>query len=240
MTTTLRPELERPMPHAMSSLPVHRGFPVPWFVAWLPTGEPEFRAMDPKKLRLAVGQDKPGHGVSADRARCWTCGGAMRSALGLHTFAFLIGPMCAVNRISAEPPSHKACAEWSARNCPFLSRPQMVRREDERVNAELIVQHAAGQAITRNPGVALVWPTTRYTILPDERGRGYLFDIGAPSQRPTWWACGRPATRAEVQASIDSGLPLLAATCDQEEDPTACREALRVAVEKAMPFLPTP
>jgi hypothetical protein len=36
-------------------------------------------------------------------------------------WSFVVGPMCGINRNSAEPPSHKECAQWSARNCPFLS-----------------------------------------------------------------------------------------------------------------------
>jgi hypothetical protein len=217
MTDTLRPELERPMPRMISTLPVFRGYPVPWFVDHYPDGTPEFRAMDPAKWRLAVSLQEP---------RCWTCGGPLKSRSGyLDTFAFLIGPMCAINRVSAEPPSHVECAEWSARNCPFLSRPQARRREDEFINVEKGKDAVAGHMIPRNPGVSLVWPCARYTIFNDGKGKP-LIEVGDLIWSPTWWAEGRPATRAEIVASIDSGLPLLEATTASEADPEAARREL--------------
>src|SRR5262245_2742625 len=103
--TILRPELP-PVPERMRKLPLHRGYPVPWFVEWI-EGVPDFRIMDGRKLVRAVKEK-----------RCWVCGELMGSYL-----AFTIGPMCAVNRISAEPPSHRECASFSARGCPFLTRP---------------------------------------------------------------------------------------------------------------------
>ena len=36
--STYRPELE-PLPDRMKRLPVHRGYPVPWFVEWVRTVE---------------------------------------------------------------------------------------------------------------------------------------------------------------------------------------------------------
>src|SRR5215510_204714 len=112
-----------PLPRRMQSLPVSdRGFPVPWFVPWV-NGQPEFRAMDGRKFELAVG-----------KKLCWVCG----QPLGTR-FAFVVGPMCGINRISSEPPSHRECAEFSAMGCPFLSMPKMVRRDDSDI-AELKVE----------------------------------------------------------------------------------------------------
>src|SRR5215831_18617572 len=111
MLMTLRPELP-PLPRRMKALPVDRGYPVPWFVEWI-DGVPDFRIMDGRKLVRAV------------RERlCWVCGQPLGSFL-----AFTVGPMCAVNRISSEPPSHRDCAVFSAKACPFLTRPTMRRRE---------------------------------------------------------------------------------------------------------------
>lgn len=59
---TLRPELPY-LPRTMRELPVDkRGYPVPWFVDWI-NGEPEFRAMDRRKLFRAVKENL-----------CWVCG----------------------------------------------------------------------------------------------------------------------------------------------------------------------
>lgn len=197
----MRPELS-PLPRHMQTLPVDaRGYPVPWFVEWI-NGVPEFRAMDPAKWRLALTQ-----------SRCWVCGGT----LGRHR-VFVIGPMCAVNRVTSEPPCHRECAEWSARNCPFLSRPQMVRREDETINNAMAETGSAGCALTRNPGVALLWITHRGAYRAFKAGgggTGYLFELDAPDD-VGWYCEGRPATRAEVLASIDSGLPLLRKPAEQE------------------------
>lgn len=154
MHHVLRPDLTRPLPSRIAALPIDaRGYPVPWFVPWLADGTPEFRAMDIEKWGLAV----------RDR-RCWICGGPLGRWL-----TFPVGPMCGINRTSAEPPSHLDCATWSACNCPFLSRPQMRRREDETFGPEL-AKEQAGFAITRNPGVTLVWTTRSYEVFHDGRG----------------------------------------------------------------------
>jgi hypothetical protein len=225
--TNLRPELEMPLPNAMGNLPVFRGYPVPWFVDWLPDGTPEFRAMDPDKWKRAVNPRDP---------RCWVCGGPMKSRLGfMSTFAFTIGPMCAINRVSSEPPSHVECAEWSARNCPFLSRPHAVRRDHD-IDPERW-KAVAGHGITRNPGVSLVWKCTRYTIFNDGNGKP-LIEVGDLSASPTWWAEGRPATRAEIMHSIDTGFPLLEATLAQEADLDGARTELHRRRDIALKLLP--
>src|SRR4051812_26745029 len=104
MSTELRPELEA-LPAKMAHLPVYRGYPVPWFVEWF-SGVPDFRQIRTAARLAAVQQH-----------RCWVCGGKIAGRFGYaETFAFVVGPMCALNRISAEPPSHHICASWSARN----------------------------------------------------------------------------------------------------------------------------
>jgi hypothetical protein len=186
----LRPELEA-LPPRIARLPVDgRGYPVPWFVAW-ENGAPEFRVADGEKWARAV----------RDRL-CWVCGDPLGAYL-----VFVIGPMCGINRTTAEPPCHRECAEWSARNCPFLTRPQMVRREDEIVNNERHAKEGAGCPITRNPGVTLLWTTREYRVFSDGRG-GRLIRIGSP-RAVAWYAHGRPATREEVAESVRTGLPLL-------------------------------
>ena len=189
--TTQFPDL----PERMRRLPVdHRGFPVPWFVAWQ-DGAPFFPAMDHEKFIRAW-----------DHGLCWVCGqptGRFRT--------FVIGPMCAVNLTSSEPPCHIECARFSARRCPFLANPRM-----QRVPVKKWTQgraNPAGEMIERNPGVALVWTTRnpRRFRVPD----GHLFDIGDPKEIE-WYTYGREATRAEVLASIETGLPSLTASIARE------------------------
>ena len=202
MIRTLRTDLE-PLPERMLHLPIdHRGYVVPWFVEWVPDQDgipfPEFRAVSPHKIRYAV-----------IKKLCWVCG----KPLGAHK-AFVVGPMCGVNRIAAEPPSHLECARWSARNCPFLSKPQMVRRTDE--TFEAMQEEPPGIMIERNPGVVLLWICKGYQVIGDGRG-GKLCSLGDP-ESVEWYFQGRAATRAEVEESVRTGLPALTAFLPQDED----------------------
>ena len=181
------------LPSRIKTLPVGpNGFPVPYFVAWA-DGKPEFRAADARKFNLSVTE-----------RRCWVCG----DVLGKHK-TFVIGPMCGVNRVSSEPPSHTDCARFSAKYCPFLARPQADRREG---NFPGLAECPAGHMITRNPGVTLLWTTEGYTLFKDGRG-GVLIHIGDPTA-VEWWREGRAATRAEVEESIRTGLPELVAMAE--------------------------
>jgi hypothetical protein len=198
----------------MVDLPLdRRGYPVPWFVAWV-NGEPEFRAMDYGKWRRAMKEKL-----------CWVCGGKLG-----RWQTFVIGPMCGINRTTAEPPCHRTCAQWSARNCPFLSRPHMVRREDEVMCAAR--ENVAGTMIPRNPGVSLLWTTDSYTIFDDSKG-GKLIQIGEPDS-VEWWAEGKPATREQVEASVNSGLPLLANMAAEHGE----MDALNQAHARFLKYLP--
>jgi hypothetical protein len=167
------------------------------------------------------------HEAIRDR-RCWTCG----DYLSEH-FAFVIGPMCAVNRVSAEPPSHVTCADFSVRACPFLSRPKALRREANKPEG---LKAPAGFAIPRNPGVALVWITSSYQVFrPEAGGSGVLFQIGRPHGL-LWFAEGRSATRAEILDSINSGLPLLREVAEKEgPDAVAALAAQTSAALKLVP-----
>jgi hypothetical protein len=173
----------------MQSLPIdERGYVVPWFVDWV-DGKPEFRAMNRDKW------------VRAIKLRlCWVCGERMGQFL-----TFVAGPMCGINRTSSEPPSHIGCARWSARNCPFLNNPNASRRRDDDVNE--LSKSIGGFAVTRNPGVTLLWTTKDFTVFPDGKG-GALICMGEPTN-VEWYKCGKLATRADVIASIESGIPVL-------------------------------
>jgi len=206
------------VPRRMLGLPIdERGYVVPWFVAWM-DGKPEFRAMDPEKFTRAVKE-----------RRCWVCG----ERLGVN-FCFVAGPMCGVNRTSSEPPCHLECGRWSARNCPFLANPRMVRREDETTLA--MRQNSSGFPIRRNPGVVMLWVTRAYEVFQPHAGQqaGYLIQMGTP-ESVEWWCEGRPATREEVLHSIEEGLPNLEAVARAEKGGL---EALAQARRRFEPHLP--
>jgi len=216
-TYPMRPGLEEP-PATMVGLPNdRRGYPIPYFVDYV-GDEPEFRAFDPVKMRDCI-----------NKRLCWTCGKPLwREAV------FVIGPMCAINRVNSEPPNHRECARYSARNCPFLSRPHMVRRTDGLPEEGI---KTAGISIPRNPGAMCLWYTYRYKPFrtqADSRGvgAGILFELGNPF-RVEWYAEGREATRAEILASVDTGLPLLYAANDKEYT-EQLREEGRIMIQQRL------
>lgn len=196
---TLRPEFA-PLPERLARLPIDaRGYPVPWFVAWI-DGVPDFRILDTPKWGQAVNEK-----------RCWVCGESMGAWL-----AFLLGPMCTITRTISEPPSHRECAEWSAVHCPFLATPSMVRRETDLPDEPL---HAAGgYGLRGNPGVIALWITRSFeTFLPPvgAGAREPLVTVGVPRQ-VVWYREGRLATRAEVAAAVEAGLPSLLTVAQQQ------------------------
>lgn len=184
----LRPELP-PLPTRMQARPLdERGYPVPYFVAWV-DGKADHRITDPVKLQACV-----------LRGLCWLCG----QPLGRYV-TYVVGPMCAINRVSSEPPSHNDCAEFAARACPFLTRPQAQRRA---VDPEIGVNRPAGVTVDRNPGVSLLWGTRDPVKPVDDYRGGILFRLGAPHS-VRFIAEGRDATREEIMVSIETGYPLL-------------------------------
>lgn len=192
--TSLRPGLP-PLPHRMSALSIDdRGYPVPWFVAYV-DGKPDHRIMDvakiPRALKLGL---------------CWQCG----QALGRFK-SFCIGPMCSITRTIGEPPSHLECVRYAVTACPFLTRPHAKRRDAGMPDD---AKFAEG-GLRRNPGAVCIWTTTTFRAFRSPTG-SVLFDLGDPSSTE-WYAEGRPATRAEVDESITTGLPLLRAPAEEQD-----------------------
>src|ERR1700693_5736803 len=181
-----------PLPVRMRELPVdQRGYPVPWFVATI-DGVPDFRVIRPSGVAIAI-----------KRNTCWLCGQPLGKFL-----SFAIGPMCSIDRITSEPPSHRDCVEFAVKACPFLTRPGMARSPRQMPDGS--VQPACIH-IDRNPGVTALWTTRNFKRVRVDRvgaHEGFLIQLGPP-ESVTWWREGRLATREEVQASIDSGFPAL-------------------------------
>lgn len=202
MTTAAQVKLPDDMPANMRRLPRDRvGRPVPWFVPWV-NGEPDFRCMETDKL------------IAAIKAQlCFVCGERLKRNHGAATprGTFTAGPMCVVNRTSPEPPDHAECAEWSAKACPFLSKPAKDRRA---TNLPADYTNAAGIPILRNPGVTALVHSTKWRVYPVRTGdapgagKGILFEM-TRIESVSWMAEGRKATSAEVMDSIESGLPTL-------------------------------
>jgi hypothetical protein len=205
-----------PLIPRIAALPVdERGYPVPFFVSWI-DGKPEFRAADGAKYARCIREKL-----------CWVCGQP------LGTFkSFTIGPMCAITRTTAEPPSHRECAEWSVRGCPFLTKPKMVRRKDDEIEILAAQFPTAGIPIDRNPGVTAVWTTKSFKMFKDHKG-GQLIEVGEPVS-VTFWREGRTATRDEIMESIRTGLPALKEVCFGEKDLAALESSLK----RAMLLLP--
>jgi hypothetical protein len=193
------------MPVSLPDLPARikrlprdeRGYPVPYFVEWLKGGEPAPRG--------ALGAEPDFRVVSgAFRARafrqglCWLCG----DQLGVHK-VYVIGPMCVINRTTSEPACHRDCAEFAARACPFMVRPRQ-KRNEKGLPEEVMI---AGVGLKRNPGACCLYETPLAHAFADGNG-SWLIRL-EPPVRVDWRAEGRPATREEVLASIDSGYPLL-------------------------------
>lgn len=192
-----------PRPPRIAALPLdYRGYPIPWFVAWFRKGErtPCKKGDGAPDFRVAEGLE-----LAVTCKLCWVCGGELGSFK-----TFVIGPMCAINRTNAEPPSHHECATYTAMACPFLTQPARPRREKAN---PLDNPGAPGVMILRNPGVVALWTVKKYQ-LHSVRGvtgarDGILFHFDDPVRPVEWFAEGRTATRPEILASIDSGYPLL-------------------------------
>jgi hypothetical protein len=154
----LRPEMND-APTAMRGRPIdHRGFYVPWFVtAKDENGHWDFRRVDPNRVREAY-----------QRKVCWISG----EPLGSYK-SFVIGPMCCINRITAEPPVKREIAEWSVRVCPWLSNPQAKRP----LLDEGSFRPAPGLMVMDNPGISCIW-----TIKGDgyQMNRDRLIRLGDP------------------------------------------------------------
>lgn len=214
----MQPMLDR-LPDRMRSLPVtDEGWPALWFADI----NPETDKID---LRIAR---REAAGQAWRYSKCWLCG----QTLGAYQ-TFVIGPMCAVNRTSSEPPCHHECATFAALACPFLTRPRMTR------NGKGLPEyrHAPGTAITRNPGATALWTTKKPALRQVHNGT--LFYIGDPTL-VEWFAEGRTATRAEVEHSIETGLPFLESEIERErpERRAAAAKALADMVNEARQFLP--
>lgn len=211
MLQKLRPGL-RNLSDRIKHLPRdHRGYPIPWFVYRDVHGVADFRIIGPGKVELATKRDL-----------CWVCG----TKLARHK-TFVIGPMCAINRVSAEPPMHKSCATFAATNCPFLTMPRMRRNTNELPPEGYTLEGAQ----PHNPGAVVVWITRSYTVMPVERG--VLFRIGEPEE-VRWFANGRAAERGEVIEAMEKGMPVLIDIAQREGEESVRKLMQQIVIARRL------
>lgn len=200
-----------PLPERMRLLPLDpRGYPIPWFVGTV-DGKRDFRIADQSKRALAV-----------KKRLCWICGGKMGKYL-----AFVIGPMCAVNRNTSEPPCHRECAIFAATACPFLILPKSEYRNPPEGATAL------PHSLPGNPGACCIWITGSYS--PYRVDGSWLIRIGAAIET-LWYSEGRLASRAAIEDSLKRRLPFLQEIADKEGPEAKAHLAAQVA--ETMKLLP--
>jgi hypothetical protein len=172
-------------PAEIRALPIHRGYPVPFFVerpkGWAEGDPIDFRVTSPQAMLRAVYQ-----------RLCWISG----TPLG-RTAVFVGGPTSAITRTWAEPPSRMRCAQWAARVCPFMlgtgGLPPVAPGAVE----------MPGRHVSTNSGVmALVATAHQWAIKP--HGNGVVFSLTSDPVDVVWFKAGRPATKDEVWAALDA------------------------------------
>jgi hypothetical protein len=181
----MRHQLREPLPalpDRMKDLPVSaKGYPVPYFVKYI-DGVPDFRVMDEEKYARCLKNNV-----------CWCCG----KPLGRYK-AFVGGPLVAINKISAEPPLHRDCAEFSVQACPFLLLPKAKRRDTSDVTIE--VSAMGGMMLDHNPTVTAMYMTASFKVTHD--ANGLLLRMGDPTE-VIWYTNGRIANREEVIEAME-------------------------------------
>ncbi|MEW2568407.1 hypothetical protein [Streptomyces sp. NPDC047070] len=200
------------LPGRLARLPRDRhGRLVPWFVGYV-DGVPDHRVI------------RPGGVPEAVRFRlCFLCGGQ----LGAYS-SFVVGPMCVINRVAAEPPAHRTCAEYAVQACPFLITPNMRRRPDL---PEGSIEPEGMQK--NNPGTGVVWTTRSW----EQMRQRQLITFGDPTE-VTWWTEGRRATRDEASTALAEGLGRLRVAAWEEDPSPRVQENLTRQYDAALVHLP--
>lgn len=102
------------MPPRIAALRREGGYPVPFFVAIPESGPVDFRVASP----IAK--------IQCYRSRlCWICGTAM-GRVGV----FIGGPQSCALGTFGDGPSHRDCAEYALKVCPYLAVTARDRRDE--------------------------------------------------------------------------------------------------------------
>lgn len=186
-----------PLPKQMLDLHIdERGYPVPWFVKWY-DGKPDFRVVDHERFIQAV-----------RHSRCFICGNP------LGRFAtFVGGPMAILQMVSAEPPTHHACAEFAVRACPFLILPRSKRRTSNLpADASNVVGEKCDVFVEENPGISGVWTCTDYYVSGSQRTFHFR-----DCARLQFFVEGREATPDEITTAMHAARDRIASIQQERE-----------------------
>ena len=158
-----------------------RGYPIPFIVLRDKMGRPHFTVNDAVKVARCV-----------SKRLCGLCGKRMGEQV--H---FIGGRRCFTDPRGAfvDPPSHRDCAVYALRVCPFLAAPSYGRRIDGRTIAAGAVPEAT--ALVMNQEMAADRPdffglgaAADYRLMPVAPGTAYLVvDRWAAIE---YWRHGRP------------------------------------------------
>lgn len=113
--------MDKPIPDFLKHLPVHRGYPVPYFVPKDETGTYQLKYASQEKMEACIRHGK-----------CCIC----FKPITKGQYFFISGPMGFKTQTDSHPPMHECCAEYSLEICPHLYFEKTNRTTDEGNGAE--------------------------------------------------------------------------------------------------------
>jgi hypothetical protein len=182
------------IPKNLRSRPSYNGYIVPFFVTWYlgdkqvnettPGARPSFPTIDAKRQLMCQ-----------KRSLCWICGRVMGA---FKTFIF--GPSSAIVRASMEPPSHRECALYAVKVCPYLTsdRPINTKHDANLRPGEKILPDVS----VTNPGLNVLWTCKDYEAKLMDPPRGLYILIPGEPTGVQFFREGRPATHEEVSKAL--------------------------------------
>lgn len=140
--------MPREIPIFLSHLPTYRGYPIPFVQCILPSGIPDFEAIDLDRVWQCV----------EDRL-CAICGREL-----LDVAVFIGGNLCIENRLFTDPPMDPDCARFTAkywRCSPEKMYAMKARPEETRfvlVHGDLLIR--AGKWLAEPQEIGLEIPSS--------------------------------------------------------------------------------
>jgi hypothetical protein len=157
------------LPPRMRSLPVHEGWPVPFFVARI-NGVPDLRVADPRKGKIC-----------GMRRVCWVCGKPLANVI-----TFIGGPLSCKNLTFSDGPMHEECSTFALQVCPYLAVTSRDRRDDD-IQDRLAPSLSA---TTEKPEKFGHLFCSGFTMQDDKTG-GWLFNpVKSAVIKIDWWNKG--------------------------------------------------
>ncbi|MVM33633.1 hypothetical protein GO755_26580 [Spirosoma sp. HMF4905] len=173
------------VPPIWQHLPFHRGYPVPYFVQWLPdaSGEsmPNFHRADGRKWVTCLKFKK-----------CWVCSKSLDKASFMVT-----GPKGLTNRVGTDCFMHEACARESIRLCPHMLYQKTARRDVDSDSLILSPHHD----LTKPLEIALV-KTGAWQIV--HTGLTYVINYQPLAVQWFHYIDGLLVAKTETLAPVDS------------------------------------